>query len=162
MLIQSLMRLRSRRALLRDTFRKSQASYLEFLNVAEQCALRVSPDFKLAWQNVYQLQRLLKEQQSIRFEYLLTARHLDCSRFESLDAIAERLEAGWSDAEEMDVQACNAHYSEISLEIADIRSKWKPYAVGESFKILENDPEYQTARLALSTRAEEFAERVQR
>ena len=122
MLIQSLMRLRSRRTLLRNTFRKSQASYRVFLDVAEQCALRISPEFKLAWQNVYRLQRLLMEQRAIRFEYLLKARALDCS-LETLDAIAERLDAGWSDAEEMDVQACNAHYSEISLEIADIRSK---------------------------------------
>lgn len=162
MLIQSLMRLRSRRTLLRDTFRKSQASYLEFVTKAEQCALRVSPDFKLAWQNVYKLQRLLKEQQSTRFEYLLKARHLDCSRFESLDAIAERLEAGWSDAEESALRALDTKYNEISLEIADIRSTWRPYAVGESFKMLENDPEYQTARLALSSRAQEFAERVKR
>ena len=55
MLIQALMRLRSRRTLFRNTFRQSQASYLEFLDVAEQCALRVSPEFKLAWQNVYRL-----------------------------------------------------------------------------------------------------------
>jgi hypothetical protein len=110
----------------------------------------------------YQLQRLLREQQSIRFEYLLTARHLDCSRFESLDAIAERLEAGWSDAEESALRTLDARYNKISLEIADIRSKWKPYAVGESSKMLENDPEYQTARLALSSRAKEFAERVKR
>ena len=162
MLIQSLMRLRSRRTLLRDTFRKSEASYLEFLDVAEQCALRVSPEFKLAWQNVYQLQRFLMEQRTIRFEYLLQTRVLDCSIFETLDAIAERLDAGWSDAEEIAVQACNAHYSEISLAIADIRSKWKAYAVGESFKMLENDPEYRTARLALASRAQEFTERVKR
>ena len=137
MLIQSLMRLRSRRTLLCDTFRKSEASYLEFLDVAEQCALRVSPEFKLAWQNVYRLQRLLMEQRTIRFEYLLQTRVLDCSIFDTLDAIAQ---AG-RDAEEIAVQACNAHYSEISLAIADIRSKWKAYAVGESFKMLENDSE---------------------
>jgi hypothetical protein len=162
MLIQSLMRLRSRRTLLRNTFRKSDASYLEFLGVAEQCALRVSPEFNLAWQNVYRLQRLLMEQRAIRFEYLLQTRVLDCSIFETLDAIAERLDAGWSDAEEIAVQACNAHYSEISLAIADIRTKWKAYAVGESFKMLENDPEYRTARLALASRAQEFAVRVKR
>jgi hypothetical protein len=162
MLIQFLMRLRRRRTLLRDTFRKSQASYLEFVAKAEQCALRVLPEFKLAWQNVYNLQRLLKEQQSIRFEYLLGARHLDCSRFESLDAIAERLEAGWRDEEESALRALDAKYNKISLEIADIRAKWRPYAVGESFKMLEKDSEYQTARLALSRRAQEFAERVKR
>jgi hypothetical protein len=162
MLIQSLMRLRSRRTLLRDTFRKSQASYLEFVDLAEQCALRVSPDFRLAWQNVYKLQRLLKAQQSIRFEHLLKAHDLDCSRFESLDAIDERLEAGWSKAEESALRALDAKYNRISLEIAEIRSKWKPYAVGESYKMLENDPEYQTARSALSGRAREFAERVKR
>ena len=162
MLIQSLMQLRSRRTLLRNTFRKSQASYREFLDVVEQCALRVSPEFKLAWQIVYRLQRLLMEQRTIRFKYLLQTRVLDCSLFETLDAIAERLDAGWSDAEESALRTLDARYNKISLEIADIRSKWKPYAVGESFKILENDPEYQTARLALASRAQEFAERVKR
>jgi hypothetical protein len=102
------------------------------------------------------------EQRTIRFEYLLETRVLDCSLFETLDAIAERLDAGWGDAEEVAVQACNAHYSEISLAISDIRSKWKAFAVGESFKMLENDPEYRTARLALASRAQEFAERVKR
>jgi hypothetical protein len=105
---------------------------------------------------------VLIEQRTIRFEYLLQTCILDCSIFETLDSIAERLDAGWSDAEEIAVHACDAHYTEISLVIGDIRSTWKAYAVSESFKILENDPEYRTTRLALASRAQEFAERVKR
>jgi hypothetical protein len=60
------------------------------------------------------LQRLLKKRQTIRFDYLLKTRDLDCSLYETLDAISERLDAGWSDAEENAVQACNLHYGEIS------------------------------------------------
>src|SRR5450755_799362 len=90
MLIQYLVGLRSRRTLVRDTFRKSQASYLEFLDVAEQCALRLSPDYKLAWQNVFKLQRLLKKREDMRFAHLLQACNLDCSLFETLDDLADR------------------------------------------------------------------------
>jgi hypothetical protein len=162
MLIQYLMGLRSRETMVCDTFRESQASYLEFRDVAQQCALRVSPDYKLAWQNVLKLQRLVKERQTMRFTYLLQTRDLDCSLFETLDGIAERLDAGWSEAEEIAVQECNAHYGGISLKIADIRSKWNPHALDESFQILEQDPKYRAARLALSDRAQEFAERMKR
>ena len=97
-----------------------------------------------------------------RKEFQKPGASFSCARPAAPREAHNGIDAGWSDAEEMDVQACNAHYSEISLEIADIRSKWKPYAVGESFKMLENNPEYQTARLALASRAQEFAERVKR
>ena len=162
MLIQYLVGLRSRRTLVRETFRKSQASYLEFVDVAEQCALRVSPDYKLAWQNVFKLQRLLKKRADMRFAHLLQACNLDCSLFETLDDLAARLEAGWSEAEEIAMQECNARYTEISQEIGDIRSKWDPHAVGESTRTLEQDPKYLAARLALADGAKKFAERIQR
>lgn len=162
MLIQYLLGLKSRRTIVRDTFRKSQASYLEFLEVAEQCALRVSPDHQSAWQNVFKLQRLLKQQEGIRFTHLLHTRNLDCSLFETLDDLAARLEAGWSEAEEAAMQECSVSYRQISQEIADIRSKWNPHAVDEPTRLLQQDPKYQTARLALAARARKFAERVQR
>jgi hypothetical protein len=162
MLIQYLLGLRSRRILVRETFQRSQASYLEFLDVAEPCALRVSQDYKLAWQNVFKLQRLLKKREDMRFAHLLQACNLDCSLFETLDDLAVRLEAGWSQAEEIAMQECNAHYREISQKIGDIRSKWDPHAVGESTRTLEQDPKYLAARLALADRAKKFAERIQR
>jgi hypothetical protein len=162
MLIQYFVGLRSRRTLVRDTFLKSQASYLEFVDVAERCALRVSPDYKFAWQNVFRLQRLLKEREDMRFEHLLHACNLDCSLFETLDDLAARLEAGWSEAEESTMQQCNARYTEISQEIGDIRSKWDPHAVGESTRTLEQDPKYLAARSALAKRAKKFAERIRR
>ncbi len=148
--------------MVRDTFLKSQASYLEFVDVAERCALRVSPDYKFAWQNVFRLQRLLKEREHMRFEHLLHACNLDCSLFETLDNLAARLEAGWSEAEEFTMQQCNARYTEISREIGDIRSNWDPHAVGESTGALEQDPKYLAARSALAERAKKFAERIRR
>lgn len=162
MLIQFLVGLRTRRTLVRDTFRKSQASYSEFLDVAEQRALIVWPDYKLAWQNVFKLQRLLKQREEMRFAHLLQACNLDCSLFETLDDLAARLEAGWSEAEEIAMRECNAHYGEISREIGDIRSKWDPSAVGESTRTLEQDLTYRAARLALADRAKKFAERIRR
>jgi hypothetical protein len=132
------------------------------VDVAEQCALRVSPEYKLAWQNVFKLQRLLKKREDMRFAHLLHSCNLDCSLFETLDDLAARLEAGWSEAEEIAMRESNAPYSEMSREIGDIRSKWDPHAVGESTRILEQDPKYLAARLALADRAKKFAERVQR
>ena len=46
--------------------------------------------------------------------------------------------------------------------IGDIRSRWDPHALDESARILEQDPRYLNARLALADRAEKFAERVKR
>jgi hypothetical protein len=88
MLIQYLVSLKSRHATVRDTFQKSRASYLEFLDEAEQCALRVSPDYQLAWQSVFKLQRLLQKRQTVRFSHLLQRANLDCSLFETLDDLA--------------------------------------------------------------------------
>jgi hypothetical protein len=98
----------------------------------------------------------------MRFTYLLKTRNFDCSLFETLDDLAARLDAGWSEAEEIAMQKCSAHYSEISQEIGDIRSKWDPHALDESARILEQDPRYLNARLALADRVEKFAERVKR
>jgi len=148
--------------MVRDTFLKSQASYLEFLGVAEQRASRVSPDAKLAWQKVFKLQRLLNERQTMRLMHLLRTRNLDCSLFETLDDVAARLDAGWSEAEEIAMKGFSAHYSEISREIGDIRSNWDPHAIDDSSRNLEQDPQYLAARSALADRAKKFAERIKR
>src|SRR5271163_1690238 len=91
---------KSRATLIHDTFRKWVGSYFDFLNIAEQRAFIVTPDYKLAWQNAFRLQRLLKEQQGLRFEIWFGRGDLDQVTCQSLDSIATRLDEGWTDEEE--------------------------------------------------------------
>jgi hypothetical protein len=115
--------------------------------------LKVSPAHKQAWQNAFSLQRLLKQRESFRFEYLFSRGKLDIAGFKSLDGIAERLDKGWSEVEEAELRARAAAYRHDSRAIEDIQSKWDPHALDDAREVLENDSEYREARLALSERA---------
>jgi hypothetical protein len=78
-----------RAASVRDAFRRSKDSYLEFLGIAERRAIVVSPDHRLVWQNAFRLQHLLIQQQYLRFEHLVANHQLgDASR--SIASIEER------------------------------------------------------------------------
>jgi hypothetical protein len=136
-----------------DTFDKWVNSYLEFLKIAERRALKVSPAHKQAWQNAFNLQRLLKRRQSLRFKYLFAGGKLDFATFKSLDSIVERLEEGWTKAEEADLRERNATYRDDSRAIGDIQSKWDPHALDDARQLLENDSKYREARLALAERS---------
>jgi hypothetical protein len=104
MLIQSLLRLKSRHALVRDTYRKNMKRFREFTVFCEQRATAVSPDQKPLLLNCFKLWDLLMDQRAIRFEYLLETRSLDCAIFKSLDEIDERLDKDWDVTEDqMDV-----------------------------------------------------------
>jgi hypothetical protein len=136
---------KSQAALAYDTFAKWVNSYLEFLKIAERRALKVSPAHKQAWQNAFNLQRLLKRRQSIRFKYLFAGGKLDFATFKSLDSIAERLDKGWTEVEEGDLRERNAAYREDSRAIEDIHSKWDPHALDDARQLLENDSKYREA-----------------
>lgn len=144
---------KSQAALAYDTFAKWVNSYLEFLKIAERRALKVSPAHKQAWQNAFNLQRLLKRRQSIRFKYLFAGGKLDFATFKSLDSIAERLDKGWTEVEEGDLRERNVAYSEDSRAIEDIHAKWDPHALDDARQLLENDSKYREARLALAERS---------
>jgi hypothetical protein len=144
---------KSQAALAYDTFAEWVNSYLEFLKIAERRALKVSPAHKQAWQNAFNLQRLLKRRQCIRFKYLFAGGKLDFATFKSLDSIAERLDKGWTEVEEGDLRERNAAYREDSRTIEDIHSKGDPHAFDDARQLLENDSKYREARLALAERS---------
>jgi hypothetical protein len=100
MLILSLLGLKSRHALMRDTYRDYVKSTREFMRVAEQRALEVSPDQKSLLLNCFRLQNLLIDQRSIRFRFLLKSKSLDCAVFNSLDELDQRLDKNWNAAEQ--------------------------------------------------------------
>ena len=136
-----------------DTFAKWVDSYLEFLKIAERRALKVSPGHRQAWQNAFNLQRLLKRRQSLRFKYLFAGGKLDFATFKSLDRIAERLDKEWTELEEADLRERNAAYRDDSRAIEDIQSKWDPHALDDARQLLENDSKYRDARRALAERS---------
>lgn len=141
-----------RAASIQDAFRRSRDSYLEFLGVAERRAIAVSPDHRLVWQNAFRLQHLLIEQQDLRFASLVANHQLgEASR--SIASIEERLSKGWAVTEEANLKETLPLYKEISSEIEVIKSKWLPLG-SELIAALEGDPEYRTARIALSERAQ--------
>jgi hypothetical protein len=160
MLIQSLFDLKSRHALVRDTYRKDMKSIREFMTLFEQRAILVSPDQKSVLFNCFRLQNLLMDQRAIRFEYLLKSKSLDCAIFNSLDEVSERLDKGWSAAEEGALKERNSHYSDVCREIHDIQSKWVPDVLTAPLKAVEQDPQYRAAREAIANRVQELQSRI--
>jgi hypothetical protein len=142
-------------SLVRDNFRKSLESYLEFLKIAEQRALSVSPDHKVAWQNAFSFQRLVKKRQVLRFEFLLKNDMFDSKTISSVAAIEERLDRIWDETEETVLRNSMRAYAEIAREIDAIEAIADPNALDGPRRVLEEDREYCDARRALSERARE-------
>jgi hypothetical protein len=101
--------LKSRHALVRDTYRKYMKRFREFTVFCERRAIEVWPDQKPLLLNCFKLWDLLMDQRAIRFEYLLKAQSLDCAIFKSLDEIDERLDKDWDVIEEGILKKSNAH-----------------------------------------------------
>jgi hypothetical protein len=104
MLIQSLLILKTLRAIVRDIYRKYLKSSRNFMQLAEQRAIEVSPDQKPHLLNCFRLQHLWAEQRSIRFQHLLKSKSCDCALFKSLDEISQRLDKDWSAEEDSVLQ----------------------------------------------------------
>jgi hypothetical protein len=144
-----------------ETFHKSQEAYVAFLRVAEGRALQVSPGHKLAWQNAFRSQHLLKRRQTLRFEYLYANDLFDDMTLRSLSSINERLDIGWTKAEESALKEGQPSYRDISREIEDIQSKWDPHTLDGPRPLLEKDSKYLDARQALAERARKLAVQLQ-
>jgi hypothetical protein len=160
MLIQALFGLKSRHALVRDTYRKNMKRFREFTVFCQQRAIEISPDQKPLMLNCFGLWDLLMDQRAIRFEYLLKAQSLDCAIFKSLDEIDERLDKDWDVTEEGILKKSNAHYCAIGQEIADVKSKWDSDSLTAPIRALEQDPQYRAARDANADRIQELQRRI--
>jgi hypothetical protein len=160
MLIQSLLSFKSRHALVRDTYLKDMKSTREFMNLFEQRAILMSPDQELVLRNCFRLQNLLIDQCLIRFKCLLKSKSLDCAVFNSLDELDQRLDKNWTAADEEVLNKSNSHYTGICQEIADIWSKWDAESLTEPLKVVEQDPRYRAARVAIADRVQELQRRI--
>jgi hypothetical protein len=135
-----------------DVFRKYVESYRQYLKVAQRRAIELFPDRKLAWQNAFRLQHLLKEREALRFEYLFGRNKFDGVDLRSLSSIAARLDNGWSEAEEAEIKENLSVYTSVAREIEDIQSKWDADALGDSSRVVDQDLKYCDARRALAER----------
>jgi hypothetical protein len=143
-----------------EVFREYVESYRQYLKIAERRAIELSPDRKLAWQNVFRLQNLLKERQALRFEYLFGRDKFDGVNLRSLSSIAARLDNGWSEADEAELKENLSTYRGISQEIEDIQSKWDSNALGDSSRVVDQDLKYCDALRALADRTRKLEARL--
>jgi hypothetical protein len=143
---------KSRATMVQEVFRKYVESYRQYLKIAERRAIELAPDRKVAWQNVFRLQHLLKERQALRFEYLFGRDKFDEGTLGSLTSIAARLDNGWSEEEEAKLKESLSIYRGIAQEIEDIQSKWDSNALGDSSRVVDQDMKYCDARRALADR----------
>jgi hypothetical protein len=143
-----------------EVFREYVESYRQYLKIAERRAIELSPDRKLAWQNVFRLQSLLKERQALRFEYLFGRDKFDGVNLRSLSSIAARLDNGWSEADEADLKENLSTYRGISQEIEGIQSKWDSNALGDSSRVVDQDLKYCDALRDLADRTRKLEARL--
>jgi hypothetical protein len=160
MLIQSLLAMKSRHALVRDTYRKNLNRFRGFTVFCEQRAIEISPDQKPLLLNCFKLWDLLIDQRAIRFEYLIKSKSLDCSIFKSLDEIDERLDKDWDLTEEDALKKSNERYTSICQEMVDIKSKWDSDSLTAPLKTFEQDPRYRAAREANADRIQQLQSRI--
>jgi hypothetical protein len=160
MLIQSLFGLKSRRAMVRDVFREYLKSRRDFMKWAGHRAIGIAPDHSAALLKCFHLQALMNEQQSIRFDFLSKSKSVDFALFKTLDEVSQRLLKDWSAAEEEALEKRNPHYCHVSQEIKDIQSNWDADSLTAPLRVLDQDPEYRTARLADADRVQELQRRI--
>jgi hypothetical protein len=160
MLIQSLLA-KPRRKVVRDVYRTYLKCTREFMKLAEECALKASADQRVTLLNCFRLQALMNEQQSIRFSFLYESKSLDWTLFKSLDEIFQRLDKGWSAAEEEALKQRNLHYRGVCQEIKDIQLKRGEFdSLTAPLKAVEQDPQYRAAREAIANRVQELRSRI--
>jgi hypothetical protein len=150
----------NRATVVHDTYKKSVESYRQYLKIAERRAIELSPERKLAWQTVFRLQRLLNERQASRFEYLFGRGKFDGVTWKSLSSITERLDKGWSEAEEADLKENVSSYRDASREIEDLQSNWDSNVLGDSSRVVDQDLQYSAARRALAERTRKLQARL--
>ena len=151
---------KNRAATVHDIFIRYLKSYRIFIDLAERRAIKVSPETMRASQVAFRLQRLLNERQTLRFKYLFASAKFDAVKLRTLSSIEERIDAGWSEAEEAHLMQNIPSYKEAAREINDLKAKLDPVALAERRTILEQDSRYQDARQALAERARKLMDQM--
>jgi hypothetical protein len=149
---------------LRRLFREYARIYLEFLDVAERCAVRLSTTRTAAeaWRTTFALQRALKKRQVLRVEYLLCDDKLDYLSWKDLNHVTERVDGGWSESEEATLLTTSRDYASLSKLIGTLQSRFDSKTLSENSKMVDQDAQYSKARERLSVKSHEMSERFSR
>jgi hypothetical protein len=138
--------------------------YLEWakslLVLAETCSIKEWPDRKQVLQNVFRLQVLYNERESIRFEFLIGSNTPDIGTWKSLSRINERLLKEWSAVEEASLKQGNSTYRNVLRGIEDLEGKTDSPALDEPFQALTRNTSYRDARQSFAKRIKLLNEKL--
>jgi hypothetical protein len=147
-----------------STVRDAYHEYLEWakslLTLAEKLSSEEWPDRTRELQNVFGLQILYNQRESLRFEYLLESTAPDIVASKSLSRINERLLKDWSESEEAGLKESNSTYRDVLQGIADLEGKTDSPALDQPFQALTRNANYRVARQTFAQKIEQLNERL--
>jgi hypothetical protein len=147
-------------ALVQKVFRKYLQVTREFWKAARRCAVKGSPEQKIALRSAIRLQFLLIDRQTSRFAYLLTLDTFDWAHPGTIDSINQRLDQGWGENEEETLLNSDSSYRHIVREIEDIRSEWDSKSLENLNHDLGKNTKWRHAREVVASRVVELNDRL--
>jgi hypothetical protein len=142
-------------------FREYLESSRQFWRTARQRGMKLQ-EAHGSIKSAFRLQEFLIDRQALRFGHLVSVGAIERRGLRSLNSITERLDQGWSDADESALLESNSVYRAVSQEIKDIQSTLDTAVLTEPLRQLQRDRKYLQARQVMSERVRELDARLQR
>ena len=153
----------SRAVFIQGIFREFFDARLEFNVVFERCALKGWPDRKAAIRTSFRLQELFYARETLRLHHLVSRSASHEAAWQSyggLNAVLERLQEGWTAADEVALLKRNAKYSAMQTEIQDLQAVLDSPGLERPFEMVKRDPELITAAHELQRKSRGLNERL--
>jgi hypothetical protein len=148
-----------RASVVRDAFRQYTDAKREFLAITERCYLKGWPDRKAALQHFSKVCALIMEQESLRFDYLMSGIFVEAAVWKSLTGILNRISKDWKDSDEVALETNSPAYRDITNQLTAAGPIDKA-ALDGPYKGAEGDPEFRSAIHAFNNRRIELDERL--
>lgn len=145
---------------MRDTYREYLEWARSFWALAETCSTKESPDRERVLLDVFKLQMLYTERESLRFEYLLANDPPEIVDLRSLTSINERLLKGWREIDDAGLKDSNPAYASVLRGIKELEGKTNSPALDEPFRALRQNASYRDARLAFARKVQQLDEKL--
>ena len=146
---------------LREVFREYTQAKRELLAVTIRCYLKGWPDRKAAVEELAKMSELVMEQESLRFDYVLSCARVETGEWKSLETILHRLSTHWKDSDEVELEATSPAYRELTSRFAMAAPTDKAALDGPG-KAAQADREWQLAVHAFNKRHDELDVRLSR
>ena len=153
-------RMPNQATVVREVYREYLEGAKSLLVFAETSSTKEWPDRKDVLRNVFRLQILYNERESLRFEYLLKSNTSEVVTWKSLTRINERLLKEWTEAEEAGLYEDNLPYREVLRGIEDLEGKTDSPALNEPFQALTRNASYQDARRAFAKKTQQLNKKL--